>query len=72
MLTTAVNVFAFYLGALFIGRSHSLVGVLVFVLTALVVTIISTLLEVYLQSLLVPQRPARSQSRHPRSSRRLG
>ena len=72
MLTTVVNVVAFYLGALSFGSSHSLVGVVVFMVTALVGTIISTLIEVYMQSLLLVPRPARARSRHSRSSRHGG
>jgi hypothetical protein len=68
MLTTAVNVVAFYLGALFLGSSHNLIGVLVFVVTALVGTLISTLFEVYLQSLL-SARLARAKPRRIRSPR---
>jgi hypothetical protein len=72
MLTTAVNVVAFYLGALSFGSSHSLVGVLVFMATALVGTILSTLFEVYMRSLLPVQRPVRVRSRQSRSSRHGG
>ena len=69
MLTTAVNVVAFYLGALSFGSSHSLVGVVVFMATALVGTILSTLIEVYMRSLLPVQRPVRARSRQSGSSR---
>ncbi len=69
MLTTAANIIAFYLGALSFGSSHSLVGVVVFMATALVGTIISTLIEVYLRSLLSAQRLAQVRSRQSRLSR---
>lgn len=70
MLSTAVNVVAFYLGALFSGSSHSLVGVVVFVATALFGTLISTLFEVYLRTLLAERRLARMRAaRRSRQSR---
>jgi hypothetical protein len=72
MLTTAANVFAFYLGALSFGSSHSLVGVVVFMATALVGTMLSTLIEVYVGSLLPVQRPAPARSRQFRSIRHGG
>lgn len=72
MLTTAANIIAFYLGALSFGSSHSLVGVVVFMATALVGTIISTLIEVYWRSLLPVQRPARARSRQFRLTRHGG
>ncbi len=68
MLTTAFNVVAFYLGALSFGSSHSLVGVLVFMATALVGTMLSTLIEVYLRARFTEQRPARARSRQSPSS----
>jgi hypothetical protein len=72
MLTTAANIIAFYLGALSFGSSHSLVGVVVFMATALVGTILSTLIEVYVGSLLSVQRPVRARSRQSRSIRHGG
>ncbi|HTG82473.1 MAG TPA: hypothetical protein VL949_11050 [Geobacteraceae bacterium] len=66
MLTTVVNVVAFYLGALFSGSSHSLIGVVVFVVTALFGTLVSTLLEAYLQTLLAELHLVRA--RRTRSS----
>lgn len=59
MLTIAVNVLAFFLGAVFFRDSHFLVGMVVFIVTALGGTIVSTMIEVHMKSLFRLARPVR-------------
>ncbi len=65
VLTIMANVFAFSLGTIFLGRHDVPGGVAVFVVTALVGTVLSSMVEAYMKSLLASRAQARARRPRP-------
>jgi hypothetical protein len=64
-LTITINVLAFSLGTIFLERHDLPAGVAVFVVTALAGTIISSLIEAYMKSLLESRLLVRARRPRP-------
>ncbi|HEY6871374.1 MAG TPA: hypothetical protein VI298_01475 [Geobacteraceae bacterium] len=64
-LTITANVLAFFLGTIYFDRYNLAAGVAVFVVTALIGTILGSMIEAYLRSLLAARMLARARRPRP-------